>query len=825
MRDLTASTPSPDALLRAWRARIAQALLIVMAAVVITLLAAFWVTLAPMTLAFGLLLVALISGVALWRSAPLGARTFAILAPFAYSGTISALSGQDSGACALYFMAGATLSVMLANVRVGICFILLGTTSLGLEAWALASGVSILPPSADLSQAAIIAGNAALFCSLATLTLISLSFLMDRLRRTLSQYAAALHDVASESAQRADALSQLQRAHADLQQTQAKLVHAGKVELLGQLASSVAHDMPHGGTFSISLTTSPAAALLAISDTGHGMDADTLTRAFDPFFTTKPQGVGTGLGLASARAIVQALGGDITCDSAPGQGARFLISLPLIDPARVPSPTTNPSTPLTPLAPPPCPVYIGPRPLRTLPMGSPMHPSPPTRQPTPTTPRRLAVLIACAIAAATPAPAQASIFDVFGMTARGTAMGGAQGAAGLDHAAVYYNPALLTLRKKVHFGVTLQGIVPNLSIDTAPDSSRQPVLPSSHMGVTIGAVFPLGGKIDDRIALGLAVYLPTLQSTRLDSPDPATPQTYLYQALPQALVLAAGLSGQVTDWLSIGLGVQMLANFNGAMEVDLSLERRRVERRTLKGDLTGEVAPTVGLLVGPFEGFSVGLTYRDDFGLGFSLPIRFSIDRVGVLGIDPKGTGLYTPDQWNLGFSYKLPTLPLLLAADLTWMRWSAAPGPAVSIVALLDDRGIRPNAEPPGVLLDLPTVDVPLGAQDTLVTHLGAEYRAAPWLAVQGGYVLRPTPIPDQRGYTSYADGTAHVVSAGASFTWADPLEVHDNPVSLDVFLQATLHPERRADKDPTRDAAAVGSWAFSGTIWNLGMELRHDF
>jgi long-chain fatty acid transport protein len=436
-----------------------------------------------------------------------------------------------------------------------------------------------------------------------------------------------------------------------------------------------------------------------------------------------------------------------------------------------------------------------------------------------------ALTAAVAALALRPAPAMASLFDVFGMTARGTAMGGAQGAAGLDHAAVYYNPALLTLRKKVHFGVTLQGVLPDLSIDVAPDSTRTPILPASHLGVTIGAVFPLGGKIDDRIALGLAVYLPTLQSTRLDSPDPATPQAYLYQALPQALVLAAGLSGQLTDWLSVGVGVQMLANFQGSMRIDLSLERRRVERRQLSGDLTGEVAPTVGVLLGPFEGFSVGFTYRDDFGLGFALPIRFNIDRVGVLGIDPQGTGLYTPDQYNIGFAYALPTIPLLLAADFTWMRWSAAPGPAVSIVALLDDRGLRPDAEPPGVLLDLPTIDVPLGAQDTVVTHLGAEYRVQPWLAFQGGYVLRPTPIPDQRGYTSYADATAHVLSVGSSLTWADPLEVHDNPVSLDLFLQATLHPERRAEKDPGLDLERVGSWGFSGAIWNLGVEFRHDF
>ncbi len=442
---------------------------------------------------------------------------------------------------------------------------------------------------------------------------------------------------------------------------------------------------------------------------------------------------------------------------------------------------------------------------------------------------RPSLLLACALLlwVSFPAqPAQASIFDVFGMTSRGTAMGGAQGAAGLDHAAVYYNPALLVLRKKVHFGATVQAVLPDLSLDTSPGSTREPILPDAHIGITIGAVFPLGGKIEDRIALGLAIYLPTLQSTRLDSPDPATPQTYLYQALPQALVLAAGLSGQILDWLSVGIGIQMLANFDGGLQIDLSLERRRIERRQLSGDLTGEIAPTVGLYLGPFEGFGFGFTYRDDFGLGFTLPIKFTIDRVGVLGIDPKGTGLYTPDQFNFGFAYHFQNgLPLLLALDLTWMRWSTAPGPSVEILAQLDDQGLRPDAEPPALLLDLPTIDIPLGAQDTLVTHLGAEYRVYEWFAVQGGYVFRPTPIPDQRGYTSYADSAAHIASLGTSFTWADPLEVHDNPVSLDLFVQGTFQTSRQTTKIPGLDLQNVGDWTFGGSIWNLGAEFRHDF
>ena len=88
--------------------------------------------------------------------------------------------------------------------------------------------------------------------------------------------------------------------------------------------------MSTGGWLGIRTRVDDQSVVVEVSDTGSGIPPETLSRIYDPFFTTKGPGQGTGLGLSVTYGVVQEHHGAIACDSEPGQGTRFTLTLPRV---------------------------------------------------------------------------------------------------------------------------------------------------------------------------------------------------------------------------------------------------------------------------------------------------------------------------------------------------------------------------------------------------------------------------------------------------------------------------------------------------------------
>jgi len=101
-------------------------------------------------------------------------------------------------------------------------------------------------------------------------------------------------------------------------------------EVLANLLTNAIRHTPRGGSVRVRVEPDTAGVAVAVADTGPGIDPRDLAHVFDRFVKSADSG-GAGLGLAIARSLVEAHGGRITAESAPGQGTTMRFVLPPVD--------------------------------------------------------------------------------------------------------------------------------------------------------------------------------------------------------------------------------------------------------------------------------------------------------------------------------------------------------------------------------------------------------------------------------------------------------------------------------------------------------------
>ena len=410
--------------------------------------------------------------------------------------------------------------------------------------------------------------------------------------------------------------------------------------------------------------------------------------------------------------------------------------------------------------------------------------------------------------------------DLYGFGARGPGLSGAAIAFPLGFEALYYNPAGLVLGGARTFSVGFQSTLFDLHIRSPRMEDVRHLEDEENIhGITVGVdvVLPLRGALEDRIALGLGLYIPTKTLLSARIPRPYEPQFYLSTDRARSVAIKAGLAVRITDWLHVGAALRALASLRGFITVEPN-ETGNLSS-SVEDELVTEYAAVVGALVHPHPAVAVGLVWRMELGAPYELPINADLGEstgisITVPELNISGTTVYDPGQVALHVGWHvLPTLRI--EAGVTWKQWSAFPVPIEKTTSVL------PALEP-------------LDFSDTFVPRIGIEGElplpSQTWhLRLRGGYAFEPSPVGEQPGGYTFLDGGRHVVSLGLGVGYDSPAGFG---FDLDLFGQAQLMMSRTFEKvlGPASNTDAVGMstdlgfpWiGYEGQIWCFGSTLE---
>lgn len=415
------------------------------------------------------------------------------------------------------------------------------------------------------------------------------------------------------------------------------------------------------------------------------------------------------------------------------------------------------------------------------------------------------------------ATAAASPPDLFGFGGRtpGLAMTGSSYVDGYE--AVFANPAGLgpTRRRNLTIGFVGGGFQLRL------DDESFPLTPARGINIGFALLLPFGDVLEDRLVFGGGFYTPAEVLLRGNI---RFPQVVQWPVIDRAQVvsvmvgLGIDLHG-VVDGLSIGVGVNALANVFG--ELSVRLDETNSFSSVVETQLVTSFAPNVGLQYqhpnpdGRPE-WGAGLNFRGEVVSRFELDIETADLPVVLPVLTVGGVVQYDPPALVAeGFWRPVPELMLVL--NLTTRFWSAYPGVQIPTTSM--------GLDAPGP--DFSIIPAPRVAAE--YTFEDANYR----LDLRAGYAFEATPSPPARVANRRTvdgvpvpgnevpfrvlDNHRHILTAGVG--WTIKLGEHGEAITIDAFGQLHVLQDRTHEIGQTDGAPPMVSGGYIGQAgWSIG-------
>lgn len=434
--------------------------------------------------------------------------------------------------------------------------------------------------------------------------------------------------------------------------------------------------------------------------------------------------------------------------------------------------------------------------------------------------RRSALLLSLlvgSVAMALPLSASADPNRMIGFGPRGMAHAGAMLTVEDPLAAAINNPSMLAMTDgKIQLGAGYSFARPVIKVN----DERADLL--APRGFHAGLALPFSHK-DWDFGFGLSAHIPDRFLLRVHTLPATQPRAVMWDAPPHRLVANVGFGIGFKKLISLGVAASIFGRFEGEyldIEIDASAGRTRATAN-FNFDFPTLITPVVGLTITPTDWIRISARYTGQVDYRFNLPIVATVTIPGTsvngpLGLFFSGTSTYVPREAVVGAAFDIKKLTI--GAELAFQNWAALTNVAAGIITDFneDELGIEVPATS--------FVQTEPGYRNTFSPRAIASYDFDVdiyTITLRGGYSFVPTPVPEQRGLTNFADSNRHVVGLGGTFAFYWPY-IKSN-VEFDLGAQLQRVTRREMEKD--NPVSPGGDLSIRGMVYGISAAGRISF